>query len=107
MSEQPPEVRVKNFDEVPYGLTPEQAIEEAKRCLQCGKPKCVPGCPVEVQIPEFIGLIAEGKFTEAACKIKETNVLPAVCGRVCPQETNCEEFCILGRRNDPIAFGWL
>ena len=107
MSEQPPEVRVKNFDEVPYGLTPEQAIEEAKRCLQCGKPKCVPGCPVEVQIPEFIALIAEGKFTEAACKIKETNVLPAVCGRVCPQETQCEEVCILGRRHDPIAVGWL
>jgi len=107
MSEQPPEIRVKNFDEVPYGLTPEQAIEEAKRCLQCGKPKCVPGCPVEVQIPEFIGLIAEGKFIEAACKIKETNVLPAVCGRVCPQETQCEEVCILGRRHDPIAIGWL
>jgi len=107
MNEQPPEVRVKNFDEVPYGLTPEQAIEEAKRCLQCGKPKCVPGCPVAVQIPEFIALIAEGKFVEAACKIKETNVLPAVCGRVCPQETQCEEVCILGRRHDPIAIGWL
>jgi glutamate synthase (NADPH/NADH) small chain len=107
MDEQPPEVRVKNFDEVPYGLTPEKAIEEAKRCLQCKRPKCVAGCPVEVQIPEFIGLIAEGKFIEAACKIKETNVLPAVCGRVCPQETQCEEVCILGRKHDPIAIGWL
>ncbi len=107
MDEQPPEVRVKNFDEVPYGLTPEKAIQEAKRCLQCKNPKCVSGCPVEVQIPEFIGLIAEGKFIDAACKIKETNVLPAVCGRVCPQETQCEEVCILGRRHDPIAIGWL
>ncbi|NHJ46325.1 MAG: NADPH-dependent glutamate synthase [Asgard group archaeon] len=107
MDEQPPEVRVKNFEEVPYGLTPETAMEEAARCLQCKKPKCVAGCPVEVQIPEFIGLIAEGKFIEAACKIKETNVLPAVCGRVCPQETQCEEVCILGRKHDPIAIGWL
>lgn len=107
MNEQPPEVRVKNFDEVPYGLTSEQAIAEASRCLQCKRPKCVEGCPVQVQIPEFIKLIAEGKFVEAACKIKETNVLPAVCGRVCPQETQCEETCILGRKHDPIAIGWL
>jgi glutamate synthase (NADPH/NADH) small chain len=107
MDEQPAEVRVKNFEEVPFGLTPEKAIEEAKRCLQCKRPKCVAGCPVEVQIPEFIGLIAEGKFVEAACKIKETNVLPAVCGRVCPQETQCEEVCILGRKHDAIAIGWL
>ncbi|MBD3189946.1 MAG: NADPH-dependent glutamate synthase [Candidatus Heimdallarchaeota archaeon] len=107
MSEQPPEIRVKNFDEVPYGLTPEEAKQEASRCLQCKRPKCVDGCPVSVQIPEFIALIAEGKFVEAACKVKETNVLPAVCGRVCPQETQCEATCVLGRKYEPVAIGYL
>ena len=107
MREQPPEIRVKNFEEVPYGLTPEQAVIEASRCLQCKKPKCVEGCPVEVQIPEFIALIAEKKYVEAACKIKETNVLPAVCGRVCPQESQCEGVCILARRGEPVAIGYL
>ncbi|MHA1156542.1 MAG: dihydropyrimidine dehydrogenase, partial [Candidatus Heimdallarchaeota archaeon] len=107
MREQPPEVRVKNFEEVPYGLTPEQAVIEASRCLQCKKPKCVEGCPVEVQIPEFIALIAEKKYVEAACKIKETNVLPAVCGRVCPQESQCEGVCILARKGEPVAIGYL
>lgn len=107
MDEQPPEVRVKNFDEVPYGLTPEQAKIEASRCIQCKRPKCVEGCPVGVKIPEFVALISEGKFVEAACKIKETNVLPAVCGRVCPQETQCEETCVLARRGEPVAIGWL
>jgi len=107
MSEQPPVVRVKNFEEVPYGLTPEEAQIEASRCIQCKRPKCVEGCPVRVQIPEFIHLIAEGKFVEAACKIKETNVLPAVCGRVCPQETQCEATCVLGRKGDPVAIGYL
>lgn len=107
MSEQPPEIRVKNFDEVPYGLTPEEAQREASRCLQCKRPKCVEGCPVSVKIPEFIGLIAEGKFVEAACKVKETNVLPAVCGRVCPQETQCEAACVLGRKYEPVAIGYL
>ncbi len=107
MNEQPPAIRVKNFEEVPFGLTPEQARLEASRCLQCKRPKCVEGCPVQVQIPDFIALIAEGKFVEAACKIKETNVLPAVCGRVCPQETQCEATCILGRRHEPVAIGYL
>ncbi|MEA2070110.1 MAG: NADPH-dependent glutamate synthase [Asgard group archaeon] len=107
MNEQPPEIRVKNFDEVPYGLTPEQAQLEASRCLQCGRPKCVEGCPVDVKIPEFVALINEGKFVEASCKIKETNVLPAICGRVCPQETQCEAFCVLGRKGKPIAIGYL
>lgn len=107
MNEQPPEIRVKNFEEVPYGLTPEQAKIEASRCIQCKKPKCVEGCPVGVKIPEFISLIAADKFVEAACKIKETNVLPAVCGRVCPQETQCEETCVLARRGEPVAIGWL
>ena len=107
MPEQPPDIRVKNFDEVPYGLTPEEAQKEASRCLQCKRPKCVEGCPVSVQIPEFIALISEGKFAEAACKIKETNVLPAVCGRVCPQETQCEETCVLARRGESVAIGYL
>ncbi|NHJ03780.1 MAG: NADPH-dependent glutamate synthase [Candidatus Heimdallarchaeota archaeon] len=107
MNEQPPEIRVKNFDEVPYGLTPEQAKIEASRCIQCKKPKCIEGCPVQVKIPEFIHLIVEGKFVEAACKIKETNVLPAVCGRVCPQETQCEQTCVLARRGEPVAIGYL
>jgi len=107
MNEQPPVIRIKNFEEVPYGLTPEQAKIEATRCLQCKRPKCVEGCPVQVKIPEFVQLIAEGKFIEAACKIKETNVLPAVCGRVCPQETQCEAACVLGRRHEPVAIGYL
>ncbi len=107
MPEQPPEIRVKNFVEVPYGLSPEEAQLEASRCLQCKRPKCVEGCPVSVQIPEFIALIKDGYFAEAASKIKETNVLPAVCGRVCPQETQCEETCILGRRGEPVAIGYL
>ena len=107
MTEQPPEIRIKNFEEVPYGLTPEQAKIEASRCIQCKRPKCVEGCPVQVKIPEFVHLIAEGNFVEAACKIKETNVLPAVCGRVCPQETQCEATCVLGRRGDPVAIGYL
>ena len=107
MNEQPPEIRIKNFDEVPYGLTPEQAQQEASRCLQCKKPKCVEGCPVDIQIPQFIELISQGKYVEAVCKIKETNVLPAVCGRVCPQETQCEETCVLNRRGEPVAIGYL
>jgi glutamate synthase (NADPH/NADH) small chain len=107
MSEQPPTIRTKNFDEVPYGLTPEEAVLEASRCIQCKRPKCVEGCPVSVKIPEFIALIKEEKFVEAACKIKETNVLPAVCGRVCPQETQCEATCVLGRRGEPVAIGYL
>ena len=107
MPEQPPMVRVKNFREVPYGLTPDLAILEAKRCIQCKKPQCVPGCPVSVQIPEFIDLVAKGKFTEAARKIKETNALPAVCGRVCPQEEQCELPCVLGKKGEPVAIGRL
>ena len=105
MQEQDPAVRVKNFNEVPFGYTEEEAIKEAKRCLQCKKPKCVEGCPVEVKIPEFIGLIAEGKFAESALKLKETNALPAICGRVCPQEEQCEIKCVLGKKGDPIAIG--
>src|SRR3974377_579186 len=107
MPEQAPEVRARNFKEVPLGYSSEQAQEEAGRCLQCKKPFCVAGCPVNVDIPGFIRLIAEGKFAEAARKIKETNCLPAVCGRVCPQETQCEALCLLGKRGEPVAVGRL
>jgi glutamate synthase (NADPH) small chain len=105
MKEQDPKVRVKNFCEVPLGYTEAEALAEAKRCLQCKKPLCVEGCPVNVKIPEFIKLVAEGKFLEAARKIKETNALPAICGRVCPQETQCEIKCILGKKGLPVAVG--
>jgi glutamate synthase (NADPH/NADH) small chain len=107
MPEQPPEVRITNFKEVPLGYTPEQAREEAARCLQCKTPLCVEGCPVNVDIPGFLRLVAEGKFAEAAQKIKETNCLPAICGRVCPQETQCEERCVLGKKGEPAAIGRL
>lgn len=107
MPEQEPQVRIHNFLEVPLGYTPEQAQAEAARCLQCKKPFCVEGCPVNVNIPAFVGLIAAGKFAEAARKIKETNCLPAVCGRVCPQESQCEAKCILGKRAEPLAVGRL
>ena len=103
MKEQDPEVRIGNFNEVPFGYTEEQAVTEAQRCIQCKKPLCVDGCPVRVQIPEFIDLVSQGKFLEAAWKIKETNVLPAVCGRVCPQEEQCQLTCVVGKRfKDPM-----
>ncbi|MEM3356409.1 MAG: NADPH-dependent glutamate synthase, partial [Candidatus Bathyarchaeia archaeon] len=102
-----PEVRRHNFNEVALGYTEEQAIEEASRCLQCPKPQCVPGCPVEVEIPAFIRLIREGKFDEAVKKIKEKNSLPAICGRVCPQEEQCQMNCVLGKAGDPVNIGRL
>ena len=105
MPEQAPDVRAKNFDEVPTGQSPEVAIKEAERCLQCKKPACVDGCPVEVDIPAFILLVKEGKFTEAITKIWEKNGLPAVCGRVCPQEIQCEGKCIVGKKGEPVAIG--
>ncbi len=107
MGEQPAKERVKNFYEVPLGYTPEQAIQEARRCIQCKKPLCVGGCPVGIDIPWFIKLIAEGKFVEAARKLKETNGLPAVCGRVCPQEDQCEKVCIVGKKFEPVSIGRL
>lgn len=105
MPEQLPELRARNFDEVPYGYSPEAAIKEAKRCLNCKKPGCISGCPVQVKIPEFLSLIAKGDFAAAARKVKETNALPAVSGRVCPQELQCESKCILGKKGEPIAIG--
>jgi len=103
--EQDPLERARNFMEVPYGYTPDEAVEEASRCLTCLKPSCRNGCPVEVDIPSFVKLIKEGKFIEAAWKVKEKNALPAVCGRVCPQEIQCESLCILGKKGEPIAIG--
>jgi len=107
MPEQDPGERVRNFYEVPMGYTPEQAIAEARRCIQCKKPLCVGGCPVNIDIPWFIRLVGEGKFIEAARKIKETNGLPAVCGRVCPQEDQCEKVCIVGKKGEPVSIGRL
>jgi len=107
MPEQPPQERVRNFDEVPLGYSPEQAVTEAGRCLQCKKPSCVAGCPVAVDIPGFVGLVGEGQFDAAVRKVKDTNVLPAVCGRVCPQEDQCEAVCVLGKKGDPVAVGRL
>jgi glutamate synthase (NADPH/NADH) small chain len=107
MPEQDPRERIKNFNEVPYGYTPELAQQEAHRCLQCKKPKCIEGCPVSVKIPDFIKLIAEGDFLGAAKKLKEDNSLPAICGRVCPQESQCEAVCILGKKEEPVAVGRL
>ena len=105
MPEQDPKERVKNFKEVPYGYPPELAMREAMRCIQCKKPLCVEGCPVEIDIPAFLELIVEGKFIEAARKIKEKNALPAVCGRVCPQEDQCEKVCVVGKKGEPVAIG--
>ncbi|MFX0044243.1 MAG: NADPH-dependent glutamate synthase [Candidatus Hermodarchaeota archaeon] len=107
MPEQNPAARAANFEEVPLGLTPEQAMKEALRCLDCRKKPCVSGCPVGVQIPEFIALVAQGRFVEAARLIKETNVLPAVTGRVCPQEIQCEGDCTLFKKYGGVSIGAL
>ena len=107
MPEQEPCVRNKNFKEVSLGYTPEMAISEAKRCLNCKNKPCVSGCPVNVKIPEFISLVAEGDFEGAYKKISETNALPAVCGRVCPQESQCEGKCIRGIKGESVAIGRL
>ena len=107
MPEQPPEVRINNFQEVPLGFTEEQAILEANRCLQCAKPTCVEGCPVNIDIPAFISCIKEKNFNESIQLIKDHNILPAICGRVCLQESQCESKCILGKKSEPIAIGAL
>jgi glutamate synthase (NADPH/NADH) small chain len=105
MPEQTPEVRKHNLVEVPTGYTMEMAQEEASRCIQCRKPGCVAGCPVDVDIPGFIRLINEGDMTGAIRNLWAKNALPAVCGRVCPQETQCEGLCVLGKKGDPVAVG--
>jgi glutamate synthase (NADPH/NADH) small chain len=107
MLQQPPNERINNFEEVPYGLTDEMMKSEAQRCLQCGLPLCVTGCPVNIRIPEFIKLLREEKYVPALYKIKSSNLLPAICGRVCPQETQCENSCLLGSLGEPIAIGYL
>ncbi len=107
MPEQEADVRNKNFKEVNLGYTEELAVLEAQRCLQCPKPVCISGCPVGVKINEFVGLIAEEKFAEAAAKLKEDNALPAVCGRVCPQEEQCESVCVVGKKGTPVGIGYL
>jgi glutamate synthase (NADPH) small chain len=99
--------RIHNFYEVALGYNEEQALAEAERCLQCPNPRCVQGCPVEVPIPDFIKLIKEKDYVGASKKIKEKNSLPAVCGRVCPQENQCQELCVLGKMGDPISIGRL
>ena len=105
--QQPPEERIKNFKEVSLGFSDDQAKLEAKRCLQCKQPKCVEGCPIEIDIPGFINLILQDKPKDALLKIKEKNNLPAICGRVCPQEDQCEKFCILGKKGEAINIGAL
>ena len=107
MPEQEPKVRVRNYKEVPFGYSPETAMLEASRCIQCKNPGCMTGCPVEIDIPGFIGRIKEGDFAGSIAKIKEKNLLPAVCGRVCPQEVQCEKVCILGKKGEPVAIGRL
>ncbi len=107
MCEQEPKIRNKNFKEVALGYTPDEAINEAKRCLNCKNRPCVSGCPVNVKIPEFLALIAEGEFEKAYLKITETNALPAICGRVCPQENQCEGKCVRGIKGESVAIGRL
>ncbi len=105
MPKQPPEIRRRNFGEVALGYTAELAVTEAKRCMQCKKPKCVTGCPVEIDIPGFISHVVKGDFAGGIRKIKEKNCLPAVSGRVCPQEAQCESQCVLKNKKGEIAIG--
>ena len=107
MPEQEPQVRAHNFKEVALGYTAEMAMEEAGRCLNCKKPKCVEGCPVNVRIPEFIAKVHEGDFKAAYEIITSTNALPALSGRVCPQESQCESKCVRGIKGESVAIGRL
>ena len=107
MPEQAPDIRNKNFKEVALGYTEEMAVEEAERCLNCKNKPCVNGCPVNVQIPDFISLIKEGDFQGAYDKISETSALPAICGRVCPQENQCEKYCVRGIKGESVGIGRL
>lgn len=107
MPRQDPEKRRSNFDEVALGYSHEQALAEARRCIQCKKPSCVAGCPVGIDIPAFILCIADDDMDSAIRELKSMNALPAICGRVCPQETQCEDVCVLGRKGEPVAIGRL
>jgi glutamate synthase (NADPH/NADH) small chain len=107
MAKQDPKVRAKNFNEVALGYNEAEALEEANRCLQCPKPQCITGCPVDVPIPAFIKLLKEKKYAEGIALIKAKNALPAVCGRVCPQEVQCQAKCVVGKMGDPISIGRL
>jgi glutamate synthase (NADPH/NADH) small chain len=107
MREQKPDERVKNFKEVPFGYDEDQAVKEAERCIMCKNPQCVSGCPVEINIPKFLEQIAARDFEGAIGTIKQTNMLPAVCGRVCPQETQCEQKCVLGKKGHAVSIGAL
>ena len=107
MPSQEPDVRNKNFDEVTLGYTQEQALDEAQRCLHCKNHPCMKGCPVMVHIPEFIKEVAAGNFEEAYQIISQTSALPAVCGRVCPQENQCEKYCVRGVKGEPVGIGRL
>jgi len=105
MGEQPPQARAVNFDEVNLGYTPAQAVAEAERCLLCARPTCIEGCPVGIDIREFVRLVAEERFQDAADVVKRDNFLPAICGRVCPQEDQCEGACVLAKKYTPVAIG--
>ena len=105
MPEQKPQDRIHNFKEVPLGYTKEEAIYEAQRCLQCKVPKCIAGCPAEINIPKFIEKIVEEDFAGAYLEILKTDNLPAITGRVCPQEEQCQIVCILEKQRKPIAIG--
>ena len=107
MRQRPAAERIKDFEEVPLGYSEEDARLEASRCLRCKNPLCVKACPVEVDVPGFIELIQRGEFLSAAEKIREKNILPAICGRVCPQEEQCEKYCVLGKKGESIAIGRL
>ena len=102
-----PKERSKDFEEVALGFSLDAALAEAERCLQCKRPTCVPGCPVGIDIPGFIGALSERRFEDAVKVLKDRNNLPGICGRVCPQESQCEKACILGKRHDPVAIGAL
>lgn len=107
MPQQEPKKRTRNFDEVALGYTEEDALKEAQRCLQCKDSPCVEGCPVNIDIPAFISLIKEREFDKAIRKVKEKNNLPGACGRVCPQETQCELYCVMGKKFEPVGIGRL
>src|SRR3974390_479340 len=107
MPERPALERARQFTEVNLGYSAELARQEALRCLECGKPTCIAKCPVGVKVKDFVQLIVDGDYLAAAAKIREDNVLPAITGRVCPQETQCEQCCVLGHKFEPLGIGYL